>query len=62
MGPSVERMLTICSSGSAQLDNFAAMPIYSKTLKNLLLQNQESSEVESWYTASWTKFVGMILG
>ena len=27
----------------------SAMPIYGKTLKNLLLQNQESFEAETWY-------------
>ena len=36
MGPSVERMLTICSNGSAPLNKMAAMPIYGRTLKNLL--------------------------
>ena len=30
----------------------AAMPIYVKPPKNLLLQNQESFEAESWYIAS----------
>ena len=36
MGPSVQRMLTICSNGSAPLNKMAAMPIYGKTLKKLL--------------------------
>ena len=27
----------------------AAMPIYGKTLKYLLLRNQDSFEAESWY-------------
>ena len=66
MGPSVEKMLTICSNGSAPLNKMAAMPIYGKTLKNLLLQSEESSDAESWYTASQTKSVKfvelMILG
>ena len=43
MGPSVERMLTICSDGSAPLNKMAAMPIYDRTLKDL-----KSSEAESW--------------
>ena len=33
---SVEKMLTICSNGSVPLNKMAAMPIYGKTLKNLL--------------------------
>ena len=55
MGPSVEGMLTICSNCSAPLNKMAAMPIYGKTLKNLRLQNKESFEAESWYTASGTR-------
>ena len=39
MGPSVERMLTICLNGFALLNKMGVMPIYGKTLKNLLLQN-----------------------
>ena len=38
-----------CSNGSAPLNKMAAMPIYDRTLKNLLLQNEESSEAESWF-------------
>ena len=38
-GPSVERVLTICSNGFAPLNKMAAMLIYSKTLKNLPLQH-----------------------
>ena len=33
MGFSVERMLTICSNGSAPLNKMAALPIYGKTFK-----------------------------
>ena len=54
MGPSVERMLTICSNSSAPLNKMAAMPIYDTTLKTVL-QNKESFEAESWYTASGTQ-------
>ena len=45
MGPSVERILTICSNSSTPLNQMAAMPMYL----NLLLQNQESFEAESLY-------------
>ena len=30
MGPSVEKVLPICSTGSAPLNKMAAMPIYGK--------------------------------
>ena len=33
IGPSIERMLTVCSNGSAPLNKMAAMPIYGKHLK-----------------------------
>ena len=31
MGPSVEKVLTICSNGSVQLNKMATMPIYGKS-------------------------------
>ena len=34
------------------MTNMAAMPIYGKTLKNLLLQNQKTNDLETWYVAS----------
>ena len=46
-----EGVLTICSNGSVPFDKMAAMPIYGKTLK-YLLQNQESFEADSWFIAS----------
>ena len=33
--PSIKRVLTICSNGSAPLNKMAAMPIYGKNIKNL---------------------------
>ena len=42
----------MCSNGQGPLIKMAAMPIYGKTLKSLLLQNQESFGAESWYTTS----------
>ena len=45
----------ICTNGYGPLIKMAAMPIYGKTLKSLLLQNQESFKAESWYIASWTQ-------
>ena len=49
MGPPVEGLLIICLNGFALVNKMAAMPIYGKTLKNLLVQNQESFQAESWY-------------
>ena len=47
IGLSVEGVIIICSNGSAPLNKMSIMSIYGKTLKNLLLQNQESFKTES---------------
>ena len=52
MGPSAERAVTIYSNDSARLNKMATMPIHGKPLKKLLLQNQESFDVESWQITS----------
>ena len=36
------------------MTKLAAMPIYSKILKNLLLQNRQADFHETWYVASGT--------
>ena len=51
MGPSFERIFKICLIGSAPFNKIAAIPYLVETLQNLLLQNQESFQVESWYKA-----------
>ena len=33
------------------MTNMAAMPIHGKNLKNLLLQNQYTDDLETWYVA-----------
>ena len=33
------------------MTNMAAMPIYGKNRKNLLLQNQLTVDLETWYVA-----------
>ena len=53
--PAVKRVLTAYSNGSVPFYKMAAMPIYGKALKNLLLQNQKSFEAESWYISSGTQ-------
>ena len=52
MGPSVKRVLPVCSNGSVQLNKVDAMLIMVETL---LLQNQESFGAKSWYIASRTQ-------
>ena len=35
----------------AHMTNMAAMPIYCKSLKNLLLQSQYTDDLKTWYVA-----------
>ena len=42
-------------NGPGHMTKMAAMPIYGKTLKNLLLQNQKSYDLETWHVASGTQ-------
>ena len=41
----------VFSNGLGHMTKMAAMPIYDKTLKNLLLLNQKSDDIETWYAA-----------
>ena len=47
--------MKVCSNGPGHMTNIATMPIYGKTLKNLLLWNQTADDLESWYAASDTR-------
>ena len=40
-----------CSNGQGHMTKMAAMPIYGNDLKNLLLQNQQTDDLENWYVA-----------
>ena len=44
----------VCINGPGHMTKMAAMPIYGKTLKNLLLQNRRADFHETWYVASGT--------
>ena len=37
---------------SCHMTKMAAMAIYGKNLKNLLLRNQKANDLESWYASS----------
>ena len=37
------------------MTKMAAMPIYGKNLKNILLQNQKSYDLKTWHVASGTQ-------
>ena len=66
MGPSFERVLKICSMVLCHWTRWPPCPYMVETLKNLLLQNQESFEAKSWYIHSIgdsrsTNFVQMMV-
>ena len=42
-------------NGPGHMTKIAAMPIYGKNLKNLLLQNQKSYDLETWHVALGTQ-------
>ena len=42
----------VCSNGPGHMTKMAAMPVYDKSLKHLLLQNQKADDLETWYAAS----------
>ena len=44
----------VCINGPGHMTKIAAMPIYSKNLKNLLLQNRLADFHETWYVAFGT--------
>ena len=41
----------VCSNGPGHMTKMAAMPIYGKNHKNLLLRNQRTDDLETWYAA-----------
>ena len=41
----------VCSNGPSHMTKMAAMRIYGKNLKNLLLRNQNTDDLESWFAA-----------
>ena len=42
-------------NGPGHITKMAARPIYGKNLKNILLQNQKSYDLETWHVASGTQ-------
>ena len=53
--PPWEGGMKVYINGPGQMTKMAAMPIYGKTLKNLLLQNQKAYDLETLHVASGTQ-------
>ena len=50
--PPWDRGTIVYSNGPGHMTKMATIPIYGKTLKNLLLWNQKADDLETWYAAS----------
>ena len=57
MEPSCVGVKKILVNGHGNMTKMTAMPIYGKTLKNLLLWNQKADDLESWFAASGARVV-----
>ena len=55
MEPPWEGGTKVYINGPGHMTKMAAMPIYGKNLKNLLLQNQKSYYLKTWHVASALK-------
>ena len=52
MEPPWYRGTKVCSTGPGYMTKMDAIPIYGKNLKNLLLRNQKTDDLETWYAVS----------
>ena len=57
MKPPWDRRIKVCLNGPEHMTKMAAMPIYGKSFKNLLLWNQKADDLETWYAASGTQIL-----
>ena len=55
MEPPWEGGTKVYINGPGHMTTMAAIPIYGKYLKNLLLQNQKSYDLDTWHVASGTQ-------
>ena len=53
MEPPWDGETKICSTGQSHMTKMAAMPIYGKNLKILLLRNQKADDFETWGMQHW---------
>ena len=52
MKTSYNKLAKIYTNCFGHMTKMAEMPIYGKTLKNLLLENQKADDLGTWYVAS----------
>ena len=51
----------VCSNVPGHMTKMAAMPIYGKNLKNLLLWNQKANDLETWYATLGARVLPSLL-
>ena len=55
MEPPSEGRKKVYINGLGHITKMAAMPMYGKSLKNLLVQNQKSYDLETWHVSLGTQ-------
>ena len=55
MEPSWDGGMKVYSNGPGHMTNMATIPIYGKNLKKVLLLNQKTDDLGSWYAALGTR-------
>ena len=55
MEPPWEGGTKVYINGPGHMTKMAAMPIYGKNVKNLLLQNKKSYDLKTWHVLSGTQ-------
>ena len=53
--------IKVSTNGSCHVTKMAAMSIYGKTFKNLLLWNQKADDLETWYAVLVTQVLPNML-
>ena len=61
MEPPWEGGTKVYINGTAHMTKMTVMPIYGKTPKNFLLQNQKSHDLVTWHVASGTQALQSLL-
>ena len=50
----------VCSNGPGHMTKMAAMPIYAKRIKKLLLRNKKADDFETWYATSGARVLSSL--
>ena len=57
MEPPCDRVMKVRTNGLFHMTKMAAMSIYCKTFKDILLWNQKADDLETWYASLVTRVI-----